>query len=106
MEKSYDHLKVPEKYHVLPLQTKTPSGIIRIKALFATPEEYKGKTEVVGGWAKTVRKQGKNLVFVALSDGSCSRNVQVDNFSFFDFRVQIGSCKRFNAHSCSRVLTN
>jgi len=35
-------------------------------------------TEIrVAGWAKSVRKQGNSLVFVALNDGSCFRNIQV-----------------------------
>lgn len=77
MEKSFTHLKVPESLHKLPVQQRIPSGLLRVNALLQNQEYFTDKVETFGGWARTVRKQGQNLVFITLSDGSCNSNLQV-----------------------------
>lgn len=53
-------------------------GRIRIEALLDEGDRYLGQPVVVCGWAKSVRKQGGgHLAFIALTDGSCSRTLQV-----------------------------
>jgi len=46
--------------------------MLRIKHVLSHPDDYYGKTGVVGGWAKTTRTaDGKTVLFVTLNDGSC-----------------------------------
>jgi hypothetical protein len=83
MEKSYAHLKVPEGFHKLPTQKNTPAGLLRINALMEHSNDFKDTINTFGGWARTVRKQGQNLCFITLSDGSTNQNLQVSyNFKF------------------------
>lgn len=77
MEKSYAHLKVPDILHKLPTQQRIPAGLLRINALMENSEYFTDKVETFGGWARTVRKQGKNIVFITLTDGSTQQNLQV-----------------------------
>lgn len=51
----------------------------RIEFLFegASPESLIGQTRKVCAWSKTTRKQGKALIFYAVTDGSCNKTLQV-----------------------------
>eukprot|EP01054_Gregarina_sp_Poly1_P002723 Gregarina_sp_Poly_1__2722@NODE_1750_length_3408_cov_354_567495_g1146_i0_p1_GENE_NODE_1750_length_3408_cov_354_567495_g1146_i0NODE_1750_length_3408_cov_354_567495_g1146_i0_p1_ORF_typecomplete_len507_score71_06tRNAsynt_2/PF00152_20/5_7e94tRNA_anticodon/PF01336_25/4_6e07tRNAsynt_2d/PF01409_20/1_2e02tRNAsynt_2d/PF01409_20/0_075_NODE_1750_length_3408_cov_354_567495_g1146_i08012321 len=51
-------------------------GRIRIEAIL-TDATYVDKVVTVAGWSKTVRKQGAGLCFIALSDGSTPKNLQI-----------------------------
>ena len=48
----------------------------RISQLWASPEEYSGKTLTVCGWARTLRDM-KNFGFIELNDGSSFKGVQL-----------------------------
>jgi len=50
-------------------------GMIRLSELNSAPEKYAGSVEIAG-WVRTIR-DGKNVGFIELSDGSCFKNVQV-----------------------------
>ena len=47
-----------------------------IKELYADPAPFGGREVTVRGWARTVR-DGKNVGFVELNDGTCQLNCQV-----------------------------
>ena len=47
-----------------------------IKELYADPASFGGREVTVRGWARTVR-DGKNVGFVELNDGTCQLNCQV-----------------------------
>jgi Aspartyl/asparaginyl-tRNA synthetases len=49
---------------------------IEIKKLFASPEEYIGRTIKVPGWVRTVR-DSKTFGFIELNDGTFFKNLQV-----------------------------
>ena len=48
---------------------------IRIKEVLKDPS-YLGKTVIVAGWTRTVRKAGGKLLFLELNDGSCGTSIQ------------------------------
>lgn len=58
--------------------------------LFQKPELYITREVVVCGWVRTAR-DSKNIAFVELNDGTCTRNLQivVDKVKFPDFKVSI-----------------
>ena len=58
--------------------------------LFQKPELYIMREVVVCGWVRTAR-DSKNIAFVELNDGTCTRNLQivVDKVKFPDFKVSI-----------------
>ena len=73
MEKSFKHLKVPESLLNVNTQTRMCGGSLLIKELSKQPAAYYDKIETVSGWARTLRKQGKEgdrLIFIDLCDGS------------------------------------
>ena len=52
-------------------------GRVRIAALHDDYEQFLDHLIQVGGWAKTTRMGGKEFMFIELSDGSCSKSLQV-----------------------------
>ena len=71
-----DKIKIVAKK--LPKVERILSGLLRIQSILTNPEVYFDKIESVGGWIKNIRLQGNDkLVFIELSDGSCSTNLQV-----------------------------
>ena len=44
--------------------------------IFASPEQYAGKTVRVGGWARSIRSSN-TFGFLELNDGTCFKNIQV-----------------------------
>lgn len=77
MEKDSDKVfGVPKEFTILPLQERLHSGLLRIKPILRDPPKYFDKVETIGGWAKTVRKQG-TLLFIEITDGSCFDGLQV-----------------------------
>ena len=90
---------VPVELTKLPIQERLLSGILRIKPILLDPTKYFDKVETVGGWARTVRKQG-NLVFVEISDGSCFDGLQVvienslKNFTELE-KTNVATCFKF-----------
>ena len=50
---------------------------VRIAALWQNHEPYLDSLVKVGGWARTTRLGGENLLFIELNDGSCSSSLQV-----------------------------
>lgn len=54
------------------------SGILRIKSILTSPNNYFDKTETVGGWARTLRSgENSKIMFVELNDGSCAKSLQI-----------------------------
>lgn len=51
-------------------------GRVRIAKLHSNHEELLYKIIKVAGWARSVR-DGKDFCFIALSDGSCQKDLQV-----------------------------
>ena len=51
-------------------------SLLKIKALFASPADYYGKTVRVGAWVRSIRAS-KTFGFIVLSDGSCQKTLQV-----------------------------
>ena len=66
---------VPVEPTVVPLFTY--GRRVRIAALHQSYEQYLDHLIEVGGWARTTRKQGRELFFIELTDGSCSGTLQV-----------------------------
>jgi asparaginyl-tRNA synthetase len=67
---------VDERYTKRMVPTKSVNGILRIEAILSSASSFIDQRGTVAGWAKTVRKQA-NLIFVELSDGSSSNNLQI-----------------------------
>ncbi len=90
---------VPIEFTRLPIQERLLSGVLRIKPILLDPAKYYDKIETIGGWARTVRKQG-GVVFVELSDGSCFENLQVvvdssiSNFADIE-KTNVATCFKF-----------
>lgn len=54
------------------------SGLLRVSSVLTNPEKYYDTVDSIGGWIKTARAANKGkLLFIALSDGSCSTNIQI-----------------------------
>ncbi len=47
-----------------------------VREIFAQPEQFSGKTVVVGGWVRSLR-DSKAFGFIDLNDGSCFKGIQV-----------------------------
>lgn len=60
-----------------PNPTYTYGRRVRIAALWENYEQFLDHLIEVGGWARTTRMGGKDFCFVELTDGSCSRTLQV-----------------------------
>ena len=90
---------VPEQYHILPVQERIPSGLLRIKAILNDPTKYFDKVETVGGWARTVRNQNK-LLFIELSDGSGMENLQI---VVEDTVKNFAEIEKQNVSSCLKI---
>lgn len=45
-----------------------------IRQLFASPQDFEGKTVTVCGWVRTIR-DSKALGFIELNDGGCFNNL-------------------------------
>lgn len=48
------------------------SGLLKISTVFECPDKFYGQEDSVGGWIKQIKKQ-KNLIFISVSDGTCSK---------------------------------
>ena len=65
----------PVEQKIVP--TFTYGRRVRIAALFQNHQQFLNHLIEVAGWARTTRLQGKELMFVELTDGSCSNTLQV-----------------------------
>ena len=90
---------VPKEFTKMPIQERLLSGVLRIKPILLDPSKYFDKQEIVGGWARTVRKQN-NLIFVELNDGSCFESLQIvventiKNFADLE-KSNVSTCFKF-----------
>ena len=49
---------------------------VELSAIWASPEQFAGKTITVGGWVKTIR-DSKMFGFIELNDGTAFKNLQI-----------------------------
>ena len=71
--------------------------LTKVASIFASPEEYDGKTVTVGGWIRNSRFSNA-FGFIELNDGSCFKNLQIvlsaqelPNYSFIT-KQNVGAC--------------
>jgi asparaginyl-tRNA synthetase len=101
-------VKTREEVEVVKIHNPTfgGAGRVRISKLYETHADFMNKVITVAGWARNVRqgkvaKEGEQgLMFIALNDGSCIKDLQVvvdGNVKGFDevVKSQVGASYKF-----------
>lgn len=67
--------------------------LLTVKEFYQGYEEMDGQSVVVSGWVKT-KREGKEIGFVEISDGTCMKNIQivVEGSKKLDLSFGVGAC--------------